>query len=165
MALPYPVGRSPLSLKMYGPNAPAATSVIPPLEVAQRSCDTCGRDAGSCDRIPDPDRVVVAGGGQPAAVRGDRHRLHAVGVAPEGAASGAGVRIPDPNRAVVAGGGQPAAVRGDRHRLHAAGVAGEGVRWVPVTGSQIRTVPSSPPVASQLPSGRSPPPARCRCGR
>jgi hypothetical protein len=29
MALPYPVGRSPLSLKMYGPNAPAATSVIP----------------------------------------------------------------------------------------------------------------------------------------
>ena len=48
-----------------------------------------GRDAGSCDRIPDPDRLVVAaGGGQPAAVRGDRHRPHVAGVAGEGAAQG-----------------------------------------------------------------------------
>ena len=108
---------------------------------------------GAGDRVPDPHRAVVAGGGQPAAVRGDRHRPHPAGVAGEGVALGAGGRVPDPHRAVVAGGGQPAAVRGDRHRLHAAGVAGEGVAWVPVTGSQIRTVPSSLAVASQVPSG------------
>ena len=105
------------------------------------------------DRVPDPHRAVAAGGGQPGAVRGDRHRLPRAGVAGEGVALGAGDRVPDPHRAVVAGGGQPGAVRGDRHRLHAAGVAGEGVAWVPVTGSQIRTVPSSLAVASQLPSG------------
>ena len=36
---------------------------------------------------------------------------------------------------------------------HPAGVAGQAARCCPVATSQIRTVPSSPPVASQLPSG------------
>ena len=63
------------------------------------------------------------------AVRSDRHRPYAAGVAAEGVAMGAGDRIPDPHRAVSAAGGQPAAVRGDRHRQHAVGVAGEAVAF------------------------------------
>ena len=43
---------------------------------------------GAGGRIPDPDRAVGAGGGQPAAIRGDRHRPHAVGVAGEDVALG-----------------------------------------------------------------------------
>ena len=53
---------------------------------------------GAGDRIPDPDRIVVGGGGQPAAVGGARHRLHGAGVAGEGVALGAGGRVPDPDR-------------------------------------------------------------------
>jgi hypothetical protein len=58
-------------------------------------------------RIPDPDRVVPAGGGQPGAVWGDRHRLPAAGVAGEGVAFLTGGRIPDPDRVVPSGPRRP----------------------------------------------------------
>ena len=170
MAIAYRVVRFTLNLKMYGPNAPAATSVIPfhsrwasgpdtredatPDPVTGSQIRTVWSSLAVASQLPSgaiatartlsvwPVRVwrwVPVAGSQirtvrsslavasQAAVRGDRHRPHAAGVAGEGVALGAGGRIPDPHRAVAAGGGQPAAVRGDRHRPHVAGVAGEGV--------------------------------------
>ena len=106
-------------------------------------------------RVPDPHRPVVAAGGQPGAVRGDRHRRHPAGVAGEGGALLAGGRVPDPHRPVVAGGGQPGAVRGDRHRRHRAGVAGEG-------GALLRRWPGPRSAPSRR---RRRWPARCRPGR
>ena len=95
-------------------------------------------------------------GGEPGAVRGDRYRPHQSGHGRQAGALRAGGRVPDPDRPVIAGGGEPGAVRGDRHRPHRAGVAGRGRRaCCPVAASQIRTVPSEPPVASQVPSGAS----------
>jgi hypothetical protein len=63
-------------------------------QVDERSSDTWRRDAGTRGRIPNPGRAVVAGGGQPSGVRGDRHREHAAGLAGESVALGAGVDRP-----------------------------------------------------------------------
>src|ERR1035441_8078968 len=53
--------------------------------------------------VPDPRRFVLAGGGQPGAVRCDRHHLHAR--VAEVVALLAGGGVPDPRRVVPAGGG------------------------------------------------------------
>ena len=94
--------------------------------------------------------------GEPAAVRRDRHRAHCAVMVGQSSPFLPGVRIPDPHCPVL-----PPAVRAsgrlDRHRQRRR----RGRRWpVPdgpspalVTASQIRTVPSSPPLANQLPSG------------
>jgi hypothetical protein len=77
-----------------------------------------GRQCGSLlpgYRVPDPHRLVAAGG-EPSAVGGDRHRPHPVFVAGEGGAFLSACRVPDPHSVVEAGGGEPAAVGGDRHR-------------------------------------------------
>ena len=99
-----------------GATANAVTAPVWPVRV-WRACPVCGSQIRTV--------AVVAGGGQPGAVRGDRQRRHRVGVAGEGVAGLPGVRVPDPHRPVVAGGGQPGAVRGDRQRRHPAGVAGQ----------------------------------------
>ena len=102
------------------PSPPAVASQVPSGAIA--TAVTCAGVAGeggallAGGRVPDPHRPVVAAGGQPGAVRGDRHRRHRAGVAGEGGALLAGGRVPDPHRPVVAAGGQPGAVRGDRHR-------------------------------------------------
>ena len=65
-----------------------------------------------------------------------------------------GGRVPDPHRPVPAAGGQPAAIRRHRHRRPPRRCGRSGsARSRPVAASQIRTVPSRPPEASQLPSG------------
>ena len=117
----------------------------------------CGREGGALlagGRVPDPHCPVVAGGGEPGAVRGDRHARHQPGVAGAGGALLAGGRIPDPHRPVPAcrwrarcrPGRSPPLVTGPAWPVRAA-------RCWPVAASQIRTVPSSPAVASQVPSG------------
>ena len=172
-----------------------ATGRRAPGTICKRAFDPHRGADSTGGRVPDPHRPVAAGGGQPGAVRGDRHRPHRVGVAGEGGALLAGGRVPDPYRPSSPPAGQPGAVRGDRHRPYRAGVVGEGgallaggrvpdpyrpvvaaagqpvpsgaiataltgpawpvraARCWPVAGSQIRTVPSSPPLASQVPSG------------
>ena len=91
-------------------------------------------------RVPDPHRPAVAAAGQPGAVRGDRHRPHPAGVAGESGTSPAGGRVPDPHR-------PPSAPLASQVRR------GDRARSAPVAGSQIRTDPSPPPLASQVPSG------------
>ena len=105
--------------------------------------------AGSQIRtVPSP-----AAGGQPGAVRGDRHRTHAVGVAGEGVAwvpvAGSQIRTVPSQLAVASQ--VPSGAIATACTLPVWPV--RVWRWVPVAGSQIRTVPSSLPVASQVPSG------------
>jgi hypothetical protein len=59
----------------------------------QMNCDA------TWDEGPGPrsDRPVVAGGSEPAAVRGDGQRVHPVGVAGEGVADLPGDGVPDPH--------------------------------------------------------------------
>ena len=76
--------------------------------------------------VPQPHRLVVAGGGEAVPVGAERHTDHRAGVAGEGGADRlAGVGVPQPHRVVVAGGGQPVPVGAERHTAHRAGVAGE----------------------------------------
>ena len=119
-------------------------------------------------RVPQPHRLVVAGGGQQPPVRAERHRP-----APRRCGRSrvrrrlAGGRVPQPHRLVVAGGGQQPPVRAERHRrtprrCGRSGCAGGS----PVAGSHSRTV-------SSLAGGGQQPPVRAerhrrtprRCGR
>ncbi len=106
-------------------------------------------------RVPDPHRPSIgAAGGQPAAIRRHRHRYHRAGVAGPGRPAPA--RWPHPRSA-------PSRPRRRRPAsCHPAPPPPPLTRPVwpvrtarsrPVAASQIRTVPSSPPEASQLPSG------------
>ena len=72
-----------------GATANAATAPVWPVRV-WRACPVCGSQIRTV--------AVVAGGGQPGAVRGDRQRRHPAGVAGEGVAGLPGVRVPDPHR-------------------------------------------------------------------
>ena len=94
-----------------------------------------------------------AGGGQPGPIRSHHQRRHPAGVAGEGVAGGAGDRIPDPHLPVIAGGGQPGPIRSHHQRRTPPVWPVRVWRVAPVTGSQIRTSPSSPAEASQDPSG------------
>ena len=49
-------------------------------------------------RVPQPHRPVVAGAGQGPAVRGERHRVHQVGVPGQFLQLPAGGRVPQPHR-------------------------------------------------------------------
>ena len=60
--------------------------------------------------VPDP-RVALAAGGEPSAIRRDRHRVHRTGVADQGGALLACGHVPDPYRSIPAAGGDPGAVR------------------------------------------------------
>ena len=140
-----------------GATANAGTAPVWPVRV-WRACPVCGSQIRTV--------AVVAGGGQPGAVRGDRQRRHRAGVAGEGVAGLPGVRVPDPHRLVVAGGGQPGAVRGDRQRRHRVGVAGEGVAGLPgvrVPDPHRRRRRRRRPARSR--PGRPPAPPPRRCGR
>ena len=74
------------------PSGATANAVTPPVWPVRvwRACPVCGSQIRTV--------VVVAGGGQPGAVRGDRQRRHPAGVAGEGVAGLPGVRVPDPHR-------------------------------------------------------------------
>ena len=115
---------------------------------------------GGADRlagvgVPQPHRLVVAGGGQAVPVGAERHTVHRAGVAGEGGADRlAGVGVPQPHRRVVAGGGQAVPVGAERHTDHRVGVAGQGCAdgW-PVSAFHSRTVLSALAEASRCPSG------------
>src|SRR5215472_6739297 len=64
---------------------------------------------------PDSDALVGAAGGQPGAVRAERHRRDPPVAADLEQLLPAG-RVPDPGAVIVAAGGQPGAVRAERHR-------------------------------------------------
>ena len=67
---------------------------------------------GSGLGVPDPRRLVPAGGGDPRAVGAPRHRAHPPGVPLEGEGLGPGPGVPDPRRLVRACGGDPLPVGG-----------------------------------------------------
>ena len=138
--------RSPLAVASQVPSGATARAAHPAGVAGE------GVPGGAGVWVPDPYGVVVAGGGQPGAVRGDCQRRTG-SVWPVRVWRWCRCAGPRSVRGVVAGGGQPGAVRGDCQRHYPVGVAGEGVSGVPVCGSQIRTVSSWPAEASQVPSG------------
>jgi hypothetical protein len=81
-------------------------------------------------QIPQPDGLVVAGGGQGEAVRGERQLVHLVGVAGQGCAELVGsvpvAEILQPDSPVGAASNQGPPVRGKRHPVHPVRVAGQG---------------------------------------
>ena len=82
--------------------------------------------------------------------------VHRVGVAGQRVADGlAGGRVPQPHRVVVAAGGDARAVGAERHAVHRArcGRSAAAPTGWPVAASHSRTVLSSLPEASRLPSG------------
>ena len=105
------------------------------------------------DRIPDPDRPVLTDRGQPAATRRHHHRRRPAMTFQRRLLQPA-ERMPDPDRVILACGSQPSAVRRHGQHRHHASWPFKVASRPPLTGSQTRAVPSSPPpVASQLPSG------------
>ena len=105
--------------------------------------------------VPQPHRLVAAGGGDAVPVGAERHTGHRVGVAGQRGAEGlAGVGVPQPHRLVVAGGGEPVPVGAERHT--ATGpvwpVSGAPRGW-PVSAFHSRTVWSSLAEAIRCPSG------------
>ena len=80
-------------------------------------------------RVPQPHRVVAAGGGEQRAVGAERHPVHRAVVASSSLRRPAR-RWPGPTAAPCrspAGGGEERAVGAERHRGHAVGVALEGL--------------------------------------
>ena len=79
-------------------------------------------------RVPQPRRLVAAGGGEQAPVRAERHPVESAVVAGQGAQVLAGGRVPQPRRLVGAGGGEQPPVRAERHPDDRVGVAGQGAQ-------------------------------------
>ena len=116
-----------------------------------------GAQALAGGRVPQPRRLVVAGGGEQPPVRAERHAADPAVVAGQGAQALAGGRVPQPRRLVVAGGGEQPPVRAERHvptdRRHAV-VAGQGAQAL--AGGRVpqpRRPCRSLAVASSRPSG------------
>ena len=61
-----------------------------PGTICKQAVDPHGGSDASSGGVPDPHRPVASGGGEPGAVRGDRHRAHPAGVAGQGGALPAG---------------------------------------------------------------------------
>ena len=104
--------------------------------------------------VPQPHRVVAAGGGQAVPVGAERHTAHAL-VCPVSVCEGlAGVGVPQPHRAVAAGGGDAVPVGAERHADTASvwPVSGAPMGW-PVSAFHNRTVLSQLAEASRCPSG------------
>jgi hypothetical protein len=72
-------------------------------------------------------------------VRAERHPVHHVGVAREGADGLAGGDIPQPDRPILAGGGEDGAVGAERHPDHVVGMAGKGADEAGRSRSSWRT--------------------------
>ena len=70
--------------------------------------------------VPDLDRLIVAGGGDAAAVGAERHASDEAGVSLEREHLLAGAGVPDLDRPIVAGRGDAAAVGAERHAIDAA---------------------------------------------
>ena len=76
--------------------------------------------------VPQPNRLVPAGGGQPVPVRAEHRAIHLPDVAGERRADLlARVGVPQPHRGVGARGGQPTPVRAEHHVENVLSVAGE----------------------------------------
>ena len=83
---------------------------------------TQGLDIGLRGGIPDLHDVVVAGGGEGAAIRAVRHPKDAGRMPAEGPQVFSRGGIPDLHHVVVADGGEGLAVRAVRHAVDAVGV-------------------------------------------
>ena len=124
---------------------------------APRRCGRQGRLRCAARRVPHPHRAVVAGAGQPGAVRRPRHRPHPAGVTVRVACGGRWPRptpAPCRRRRRWPAGSRPATTPppapsrcGRQGRL----------RW-PLAASHTRTVPSSPALASRARPATTPPP-------
>src|SRR6202035_2535474 len=68
------------------------------------------------DAVPDPNRAAAVSGGEPSAVRRDRHRRDPTAMPGEAHPLPSGDGVPYPRRAVLAPGDEPSAVRRDRYR-------------------------------------------------
>src|SRR5258707_5514180 len=80
-------------------------------------------------RVPEDDRGVLARGGEPKAVRADRHGDDVPGVAVEGVQLGPGVGVPDLDGVPRGYRDQAFAVRAERHQVAETIVAhGEAVK-------------------------------------
>jgi hypothetical protein len=135
------------------PSAPAEASQPPSAADARTGQVWPVRAWFRCRRpVPDPHRGVPAGGGKPAAVRGDGKHPDGVGVARQNVVRGAGGRVRDrtvlstPAEANQLPSGATASARTALRRPVTVWVS------VPVPGFQIRTVSSAPAEASQPPS-------------
>ena len=92
--------------------------------------DSTAVRTGRLRRIPDSNRSVEAGRGEPQSVCADRHAFDAAGMSPQREQQFAGTRLPNLERLIPARRCHPKSVRAERHAGDSVGVSAENSQFL-----------------------------------